>query len=144
MNALDRRAALKLAALAVLAPNAWQLAACSASGAAGEGTQAAKPGAPSSYTIDNIRDYVVGLDELVELEDGSKRQAICFDNAATTPALVPVLDEVAGELALYGSIGRGFSQKSDHSAEVYSSTREKVLSFLGADPAPIPHTDLTW
>ena len=86
-----------------------------------------------AYTIDNIRQYVVGLEEEVELMDGTKRAAINFDNAATTPALLPVMDAVDEELKMYGSIGRGFSQKSNHSTDVYMNTRETVMNFLGAD-----------
>ncbi len=67
----------------------------------------------ASYTIDNIREYVVGVDEPVELVNGSKQPLINFDNAATTPALKPVMDAVDEELKMYGSIGRGFSQKSN-------------------------------
>ena len=85
-------------------------------------------------TIKNVREYVVGIDEPVELSDGTGRPLINFDNAATTPALQPVSDEVIKELNLYASIGRGFSQKSNHSTDLYNSTRKKVLEFLGADP----------
>ena len=87
-----------------------------------------------TYTIDNIRNYVVGVDEPVTLEDGTTKPLINFDNAATTPALQPVLDEVENELSMYGSIGRGFSQKSNHSTDLYNKTRDKVLAFVGADP----------
>ena len=66
------------------------------------------PAADGPYTIDNIRDYVVGVDTPVELGDGSARPLINFDNAATTPALKPVMDEVDSKLEMYGSIGRGF------------------------------------
>lgn len=83
-------------------------------------------------TLDNIRNYVVGIDEPIELADGTKRPLINFDNAATTPALRQVQDEIDKELELYGSIGRGFSQKSNHSTDVYNQVREKVLNFLGA------------
>jgi hypothetical protein len=38
-----------------------------------------------------------------------------------------VLDEVTRELQLYGSIGRGFSQKSNHSTTLYHKTRYKIL-----------------
>lgn len=85
------------------------------------------------YTLDNIRDYVVGIDEPIELEDGTKQAQINFDNAATTPALRPVMDEVDSKLKLYGSIGRGFSQKSNISTDIYNNTRDKVLNFVGAD-----------
>lgn len=88
----------------------------------------------SGYTIDNIRDYVVGLDEEMELENGSKKAVTNFDNAATTPALQPVMDEVNEQMEKYGSIGRGFSPKSDYTTDVYNSTRDKVLEFVGADP----------
>lgn len=86
------------------------------------------------YTIDNIRDYVVGLNTPVELADGTKTPMINFDNAATTPALMAVRDAINEELEMYGSIGRGFSQKSNHSTDVYNSVRDKVLDFFTADP----------
>ncbi len=86
------------------------------------------------YTIDNIRDYVIGVDEPVELQDGTMAPMINFDNAATTPPLKPVLDKVDEEMKMYGSIGRGFSQKSNHSTDIYNETRETVLNFLNADP----------
>lgn len=86
------------------------------------------------YSIDNIRDYVVGLNTPVELADGTKTPMINFDNAATTPALTAVRDAINEELEMYGSIGRGFSQKSNHSTDVYNSVRDKVLDFFTADP----------
>ncbi len=91
-------------------------------------------GSDLAVTIDNVRDIVVGVDEPIELRDGTKRALINFDNAATTPAFQPVVDAVNEELKLYGSIGRGFSQKSNHSTDLYNSTRDKVLNFVGADP----------
>ena len=86
------------------------------------------------YSIDNIRDYVVGLNTPVELADGTMTPMINFDNAATTPALKAVRDAINEELEMYGSIGRGFSQKSNHSTDVYNSVRDKVLEFFTADP----------
>ena len=83
-------------------------------------------------TIDNIRDLVVGIDEPIELKDGTKKPLINFDNAATTPVLKPVEDEVNKEFEMYGSIGRGFSAKSNHSTDVYNGVREKVINFVGA------------
>lgn len=96
--------------------------------------QNTEPGTDSGYTIDNIRNYVVGIDEKMELASGGSKVITNFDNAATTPALQPVVDEVDEELKKYGSIGRGFSPKSDHSTDVYNNTRDKVLEFVGADP----------
>ena len=93
-----------------------------------------------SLTIDNVRQYVVGVEEPVTLEDGTTRPLINFDNAATTPALRPVMDEVNDKLLMYGSIGRGFSKKSDVSTDLYNSTRDKVLSFVGLDPKDYTYT----
>lgn len=93
------------------------------------------------YNLNNIRDYIVGINTKVPVTvDGVEGEAvqICFDNAATTPAFRPVEDEVHDKLEMYGSIGRGFSEKSNYSTELYESTRNKVLDFLGAD-----HTDYT-
>ena len=56
------------------------------------------PAAAEGYTIGNIREFVAGLDEPVELENGTTRPQINFDNAATTPALIPVMDEVNRKL----------------------------------------------
>ena len=86
-----------------------------------------------AYTLDNIRQYVVGVDELVELEDGTKKPLINFDNAATTPAFRPVMEEVDSKLEMYGSIGRGYSPKSNYSTDLYNDTRDKVMEFVGAD-----------
>ena len=89
--------------------------------------------APEEYTLENIRNYIVGVDQPVELADGTQTPLINFDNAATTPAFKPVMDEVDSKLAMYGSIGRGFSQKSNYSTDIYNETRKKVLNFVGAD-----------
>ena len=86
------------------------------------------------YTIDNIRDYVVGVDEPVELADGTSAPLINFDNAATTPPMQPVADAVEQEMKMYGSIGRGFSAKSNHSTDIYMETRQRVMKFVNADP----------
>ena len=98
----------------------------------GDAAPADLPDGP--YTIDNIRDYVVGVNDPVTLEDGSTKPLINFDNAATTPALKPVMDEVESKLLMYGSIGRGFSVKSNISTDIYNETRDTVLDFVNADP----------
>ena len=126
MHTLDRRSALKLGTLAFLAPGVAALAACSV---AGSKTTPAGP-----VTIENVRSHIVGVDTPVTLEDGSTRAAIAFDNAATTPAFREVVDAIVESLDMYGSIGRGFSQKSDTSTDFYNETRNKVIEFLGGDP----------
>lgn len=90
-------------------------------------------GEVNGYTLENIRYEIVGIDQLIELEDGTMQPLINFDNAATTPAFQAVMDEVDSKLSMYGSIGRGFSQKSNYSTDIYNETRKKVLGFVGAD-----------
>ncbi len=92
------------------------------------------PAAAEGYTIDGIRELVAGVDEPVKLEDGTSRPLINFDNAATTPALIPVMDEVNQKLLMYASIGRGYSLKSDYTTDLYEKTRETVMRFVGLDP----------
>lgn|GEM_PF-44171 len=105
---------------------------------------AAEPDTPATQdgpvTIDNIRNLVVGIDEPVELRDGTKKAMINFDNAATTPVLKPVEDEVNKEFEMYGSIGRGYSAKSNHSTDVYNQVRNKVIDFVGADDGDNTYT----
>ncbi len=86
------------------------------------------------YDIGNIRNSIVGLDTPVQLADGTEMPMINFDNAATTPAFDDVMAEVDEKLKMYGSIGRGSSQKSNYSTDLYNATRDKVLDFLRADP----------
>ena len=97
-------------------------------------SQQSEQSTDTGYTIDNIRNYVVGIDEKMDLEQGGKKTITNCDNAATTPALQPVADAVDEELKKYGSISRGYSLKATHSTELYNNTRDKVLEFLGADP----------
>ena len=113
-----------LTGLLILSLIICMLSACGQNGSSGGG----------GYTIDNIRDQVVGLNEKMELANGETKAVTNFDNAATTPALQPVMDEINEQLKKYGSIGRGFSPKSDYSTDLYNNTRDKVLEFVGADP----------
>ena len=85
-------------------------------------------------TIDHIRDMIFGLSTPVELDNKTKIPAINLDNAATTPPFKKVMDEMQQQLRLYGSIGRGVGQKSEHSTNLYIRGREIIKNFLGAAP----------
>ncbi len=80
-----------------------------------------------------IRDMILGLDTLVELGDKTMTPAINLDNAATTPPFKNVALEIQNQLMYYSSIGRGMGQKSEHTNEIYSNGRDKVLDFFCAD-----------
>ena len=155
MEAIDRREALKLGAFAATAAAFPALAACAKKEEPAPAPEpepapapepAPEPEPPSTepepvhYTIDNIRQYVVGVEEEVELkpeEDGKpgrKVVPIGFDNAATTPAFRPVLDAVNSTMLTYGAVHRGFSQKATITDGIYEETRRKVLEFVGLNP----------
>lgn len=120
------------------------LGACGARAAQESGAEAAAQNASTTdvgpaaeLTINDAglvdRSCFVGVDDEVELADGSKAVAINFDNGATTPSLTTVLAAVQDVLPMYGSIGRGKGQKSSASTERFNAARDVVLRFFGAD-----------
>lgn len=84
-------------------------------------------------SIDNIRKNIVGIDKKVMLRNGKKTNYIYFDNAASTPTLVPVLEKVNEFLEWYSSIHRGTGYKSVISTRTYDDSRKIVADFLNAD-----------
>ena len=69
-----------------------------------------------------------------KLADGTEVTAICFDNAATTPAFKDVNEEVVEKLGTYAYVGQGKGQKSAAVTEFYEEARQTVLDFVHADP----------
>ncbi len=86
-------------------------------------------------TIDNIRTNIVGIEAQVPLLDGSHRTYVNFDNAASTPALRPVLEALNEFMTWYSSVHRGTGFKSQLSTMAYDQAHEIVCRFVGADPA---------
>ena len=86
------------------------------------------------YSMETIREEVYGVDSLVKLADGTEVTAICFDNAATTPAFKDVNEEVVEKLSTYAYVGQGKGQKSAAVTEFYEEARQTVLDFVHADP----------
>ncbi|MFA5523970.1 MAG: aminotransferase class V-fold PLP-dependent enzyme [Tissierellales bacterium] len=84
-------------------------------------------------SIDNVRKNIVGIDKKVMLRDERKANYICFDNAASTPTLLPVLSTVNKFLEWYSSIHRGTGYKSVISTYAYDDSRRIVADFLNAD-----------
>ncbi len=81
-----------------------------------------------------FREYIHGLNTLVPLENGNKVPYINFDNAATTPPLVSVINKINGFSPFYSSIHRGTGYKSIISSLFYDRSRNIVLDFVNADP----------
>lgn len=81
----------------------------------------------------NYAKLVVGIDAEVELKNGKNSRGINFDNAATTPPFVSVLQEISSFAPYYSSIHRGAGYKSKLSSEKYENARKTVMDFVGAD-----------
>ncbi|MBN2472661.1 MAG: aminotransferase class V-fold PLP-dependent enzyme, partial [Anaerolineae bacterium] len=86
-------------------------------------------------TIENARENIVGIETQVPLLDGSLRQYVNFDNAASTPALRPVMDRINAFMPWYSSVHRGTGFKSQVATDAYEAAHEIALRFVGADPA---------
>ncbi len=81
----------------------------------------------------NYEELVEGVDTPVWLRSGKQVKGINFDNAATTPPLKSVIEEITNFAPLYSSIHRGAGYKSRISSDKYEDAREKVMQFVGAD-----------
>ena len=84
-------------------------------------------------TINYVRNMIYGLDTLVQLNDKRRIPAVNLDNAATTPPLKQVMDEISEQMLFYGSVGRGKGQKSERTTAVYNNGRSIIKNFLGAN-----------
>jgi cysteine desulfurase/selenocysteine lyase len=81
-----------------------------------------------------LRQEIVGIERQVPLLNGSSRQYIYLDNAASTPTFRGVQQKVDELLGWYSSVHRGTGFKSLVSTEAYERSREIVAHFVGADP----------
>ncbi len=82
----------------------------------------------------DLSKLVVGVDMQVVLKNGKKVRGINFDNAATTPPLVAVIEEISNFAPYYSSIHRGAGYKAKISSLKYEEARQAVMEFVGADP----------
>jgi cysteine desulfurase/selenocysteine lyase len=82
----------------------------------------------------DLRREFVGMDHPVPVLDGQLVPYVNLDNAASTPALRPVVETVEEFLPFYASVHRGTGYMSRLSTAAYERAREHVLTFVGADP----------
>ena len=80
-----------------------------------------------------LQKLVVGLDEQVTLLDGTKAKYINFDNAASTPTLLPVQEKVNEFCRWYSNVHRGTGFKSQLSSWIFEEARAIIGRFVGAD-----------
>jgi selenocysteine lyase/cysteine desulfurase len=74
---------------------------------------------------------LVGDGQSVLCVDGTEREYLSFDTAASTAALPSVLQRVQEFLPLYSSIHRGAGYKSQMSTSAYEDARDAALEFAG-------------
>lgn len=82
----------------------------------------------------DFRNLVVGIDTPVVLRSGKTIKGINFDNAATTPPLIKVIEEINSFAPYYSSIHRGGGYKAKISSDKYEEARNTVLKFVGGNP----------
>jgi len=80
-----------------------------------------------------FQSLVTGTDTKVSLANGKYVTAINFDNAATTPPLCSVLQEIIRFAPWYASVHRGRGYKSIMSSDLYEQARDVVRQFVNAD-----------
>jgi cysteine desulfurase / selenocysteine lyase len=81
----------------------------------------------------NYRKLVAGVETAVPLHNGRPVTAINFDNAATTPPFISVLEEIINFAPWYSSVHRGAGYKSRISSNLYETSREIIANFVKAD-----------
>jgi cysteine desulfurase/selenocysteine lyase len=87
-----------------------------------------------SAGLAGMRERIVGVGTCVPLRDGSLRPYANLDNAASTPVLREVLEQVQAFLPWYSSVHRGAGFKSRVASQAYEEARAVVAEFVGARP----------
>ncbi|SHI75434.1 aminotransferase class V-fold PLP-dependent enzyme [Lutispora thermophila] len=77
------------------------------------------------------RNLIAGVNTIVPLKGGNFTTYINFDNAATTPPFISVVNRIVDFSQWYSSIHRGTGYKSKLSSEIYDSSRKAILDFVG-------------
>ncbi|MGE5498078.1 MAG: aminotransferase class V-fold PLP-dependent enzyme [Syntrophothermus sp.] len=76
---------------------------------------------------------VLGNHSLTPLLDGSLKEYVFLDNAASTPPLMEVVEAVQEFMPFYSSVHRGTGFKSRLSTAAYDKAHEIIARFVGAD-----------
>ena len=82
----------------------------------------------------NYRKLVAGVDTKVPLINGELTTAINFDNAATTPPFISVLQVISEFSSYYASVHRGTGYKSQYASYYYEDCRRVISNFVNSDP----------
>lgn len=80
-----------------------------------------------------LRSLVVGVETKIPIANGNHVTAINFDNAATTPPFLSVMNGIINFAPWYSSIHRGKGYKSRLSSNIYEEGRQIIGDFVKAD-----------
>ncbi len=78
-----------------------------------------------------LRKDILGFDTIVKTLNGEK-EYVFFDNAASTPALKSVYQQMEEIMKYYSNVHRGTGYKAFYSTELFDKSREYVKEFVGA------------
>ena len=81
----------------------------------------------------HLRSMILGAETKIPLANGQYVTAINFDNAATTPPFISVMNGVVNFAPWYSSIHRGKGFKSKLSSNTYEEGRQIIYDFVNAD-----------
>jgi cysteine desulfurase/selenocysteine lyase len=81
-----------------------------------------------------LRRNIVGINEKVPVPWHRKTKYTYLDNAASTPALAPVVKNLNQYLKWYSGVHRGTGYKSILSTKIYNHCHDIIGNFVGADP----------
>lgn len=88
----------------------------------------------SLRTPADLRREIVGIDTPVPVLHGAERPYVFLDNAASTPALRPVVRCIEDFLPWYSGVHRGTGFKSLLATEAFDAAHDVVGAFVGANP----------
>lgn len=89
------------------------------------------------FSPERFRSGIPGFPVMVPLGDGMPVPYINLDNAASTPALGPVLARVVEFMGWYSSVHRGAGFLSQLATRVYEEARQAVAAFVNASPRDV-------
>ncbi|MGR6837335.1 aminotransferase class V-fold PLP-dependent enzyme [Syntrophomonas erecta] len=84
-------------------------------------------------SVKKFRKSVIGIDQRVTTRIGKSVPYVHFDNAASTPALQPVMSKLEEFLIWYSGVHRGTGHKSIICSQIYDHCHEIIADFVGAD-----------
>jgi selenocysteine lyase/cysteine desulfurase len=88
-----------------------------------------------SFNPVKFRKQIVGINKRVPLASGGYTRYVNLDNAASTPALLPVLERLNWFMEWYSSVHRGAGFKSVISTHMYDRAHEIVGQFVNVNLA---------